>query len=213
MLSLNDTIVVFKRESIFFINTTNQNPALWRITESKTSIGHHSKYKPIKIRDAIYFVYGDGIYELTSSALSGDTSKSSIRKISDKIDNSLKAFYNNSDKLTSVRLLYDNKENSLMCWIPYDNEIVLSPSGTNLGLAYRFWTFLLDEREWVKQGLYYGILFGSTEDDGSAQLYTQHNQKLYKHDTANELLPTNAELTTNYITLDENENKYKRISC
>ena len=204
LLSLNDTIIVFKRESIFFINTSNQDPALWRITESKTSIGHHSVYKPIKVRDAIYFVYGDGIYELTSSALSGDTSKSSIRKISENIDDSLKTFYKNTDKLTKVRLLYDNKENSLMCWIPYDNELVLSPSGTTLGLAYRFWTFLLNEREWTKQGLYYGILFGSTEDDGSAQLYTQYNQKLYKHDTANELLPTNSEFTSNYITLDEN---------
>lgn len=204
LLSLNDTIIVFKRESIFFINTSNQDPALWRITESKTSIGHHSVYKPIKVRDAIYFVYGDGIYQLTSSALSGDTSKSSIKKISENIDDSLKTFYKNTDKLTKVRLLYDNKENSLMCWIHYDNEVVLSPSGTSLGLAYRFWTFLLDEREWTKQGLYYGILFGSTEDDGSAQLYTQYDQKLYKHDTANELLPTNSELTSNYITLDEN---------
>ena len=105
-------LIIFKPQAIFVMNVTDpSNPNSWSVTESKFNIGNIAPEGVVEVHDSVFFVFHDGIYEVTSNMVASSSATPSVmNKISLTIEDQF--LLANSKK--DIKGIYNQKDSEVL---------------------------------------------------------------------------------------------------
>jgi hypothetical protein len=123
LASLFNRLVVFKPQALFILSIPDPtDPTSWEIVESKHNIGNIAPRGIVEVHDSVYFVYHDGIYEISANMAASSTATPSVmNKISADIEDQFMASTNKA----SIRAIFDpNRQEIVFRWLENTTEKV-----------------------------------------------------------------------------------------
>jgi len=122
LVDIGDNPVIFKRHAFFMVNIkdTPGTPASWQLEESPHNIGNIAEEGCIEVLGKVYFVYYDGIYQITPSAFIKDATETEKLKISWPIDNIFNAMTDAQKE--AVKAEYNQRRGEVIFTITFTKQ-------------------------------------------------------------------------------------------
>ena len=171
LASLFNRLVVFKPQAIFILSLSNPtDPTTWQIVESKHNIGNVASRGVVEVHDSVFFVYHDGIYEISANMAASSTATPSVMN---KISYDIEDQFNLATTKSQIRGIFDpNRQEIIYRWLESSTE--------------RVWAYNYELKTWRKIDMgSFSLTLLNYDENGSPLNYDVATNKIIKFDTNN----------------------------
>lgn len=171
LASLFNRLVIFKPQAIFILSMPDPtSPTTWQIVESKHNIGNIAPRAVVEVHDSVYFVYHDGIYEISANMAASSTATPSVmNKISADIEDQFMA---NTSKVGTKGIYDPNRQEIVFRWLESATEKV--------------WSYNYVLKTWRKIDMgSFNLTLLNYDENGSPLNYDLTTNKIIKFDANN----------------------------
>ena len=171
LASLFNRLVIFKPQAIFILSMPDPtSPTTWQIVESKHNIGNIATRGVVEVHDSVYFVYHDGIYEISANMAASSTATPSVmNKISADIEDQFMA---NTSKVGTKGIYDPNRQEIVFRWLE--------------SAAEKVWAYNYVLKAWRKIDMgSFNLTLLNYDENGSPLNYDLTTNKIIKFDANN----------------------------